>query len=437
MTLECINSIITDNLAIQIDLTNIKSWDLNANLIVNSLNKWTKAVSNDMELIDFGLTAFDNGRLDSMNSGITFTENDTKLVLNRIGYNDISGGTYYSGYTITPQIGAPVGTYFSLDGGYLQGFFKLENYNYELFPPRYNEGITIETVIEILPESEGIFFLMGVRAEDKYSPFYSGETTITGTTEVDYGGKYTGYTYQFSGITTSEGNYLVAYDESVVNLSSFQQPEYKDFTILEQTQQLENIGNNIISFEITDEKKLKYKYVDGDGNLIQNESPNTIVRSGWTVVDIVFKPYDLIDGYDTTKYKCYERRKGDLIFYINGRTFWKIKDFDEFYFIGINNDAEKQLGVPYNISWGGGSFGLKHSWHFNNFDRNKIIQDPFKNDLFIEKYFNSSYIGNIQKLRIYDKALLPNEVLNNTIIESKNTLGYNITVSKGGRIIYR
>ena len=437
MSLDCLNSIITDNLAIHIDLTDSKSWNLNTDLIVNSLNKWNEAISDDIDLIDFGLTGFDNGRVDSMNSGITLTQNDNKLTLNRVGYNDISGGTYYSGYTVTSHSGASVGNYFSLNGGYLQGFFKLEDYDFELFPPRYNSGITIETVIEILPESEGTFFLMGVRAEDKYNSFFSGETTITGTTEVSYGGNSTGQSIQFSGITTSEDNYLVSYDEDEVNLSSFKQPEYKEFTIFDEPIQVDNIGNNIISFDITDLKKLKYRYVNSDGILVQNESSNSISRTGWTIIDIVFKPYSIINEYDPTIYKCYDRRKGDLIFYVNGRVFWKIKDFDEFYFIGINNDKEKQLGVPYNISWGGGSFGLKHSWHFNNFNRNEIIQDETKNDLFIEKYFNSSFIGNIQKLRIYDTALLSNEILNNTIIESKNNTYYNISVSKGGRIIYR
>jgi hypothetical protein len=78
---------------------------------------------------------------------------------------------------------------------------------------------------------------------------------------------------------------------------------------------------------------------------------------------------------------------------------------------------------------------LKHSWHFNDFNRNEIIQDISKNNLFVEKYFNSSYVGNIQKLRIYDNALSNDEIFHNTLIESRSNLGYGILVSKGGRII--
>ena len=332
--------------------------------------------------------------------------------------------------------GTSIGNYFYLNGGYLQGFFKLYDYNYELLPPRYNNGITIETILEILPQSEGIFFYMGTRAEDKYNSYFSGETAITGITNIAYGGNHlTGYTYQYSGITTSENNYLVSFDEKNEKYSGFKQPEYSDVVILDDITQINNIGNNIISFEITDEKRLKYKYVNANGDLIQNESPNQINKLGWTIIDIVYKPYNIISNYNSLNYACYSRRKGDLIFYINGGKFWKISDFDEFYFKEINTDKEKQIGVPFNISWGGGSFGLKHSWHYDNFNKNTIIQDDQKNNLFVEKYFNDSYIGNVQKLRVYNTALLSTEILHNANIEAMNTSGYDISISKGGRII--
>ena len=67
MNLECLNDIITDNLAIHIDLTDIESWvDWNTGLTAFSLTKWSGAVSNNINLIDFGLTEFDNGRTNIM-----------------------------------------------------------------------------------------------------------------------------------------------------------------------------------------------------------------------------------------------------------------------------------------------------------------------------------------------------------------------------------
>jgi len=380
--LDCLNNIITDHLAIHIDITKTNSWNLNTGLTLCSLTKLNNAISDDLILYDFGLTAYDNGRLNKMYSGITLTQNDNKFKLYRIGVNDSSGNTNYSGFTISSVSGSSVGRYFNLSGGCLQGFFKLQGYNYELLSPRYNKGITIETILEILPQSEGIFFYMGSRAEDKYNPFFSGETTILNKNTVLYGGNKTGFTYLFSGVTTSENNYLVSYEKTGVTLSSFRQPEYSDIVISDVVNQFENINNNIIAFEITNDKKLKYKYINENGILIENESTYPIKRIGWTIIDIVYKPYDYIVDFDNTIYNCYPRRKGDLIFYINGRIFWKIKEFDEFYFTGINNDKEKQLGVPYNITWGGGSFGLKNSWHYDN------------KRYFIYSGDNTSYISN-------------------------------------------
>lgn len=66
-----------------------------------------------------------------------------------------------------------------------------------------------------------------------------------------------------------------------------------------------------------------------------------------------------------------------------------------------------------------------------------LVQDERKDGLTIEQNFDSSFIGGIQKLRVYDKALNSEEVLHNALIESKENPEQNIVVSKGGRIIYR
>jgi len=634
MNLDCLETIITNNLAIHIDISNINSWNLNSGLTLISLTKWKNAISDDIILYDFGLTAFDNGRVENMYDSLTLTQNDNKLNLHRVGYNDDVGGIYYSGYTMTSITGTTVGNYFSLNGGYLQDFFKLYDYNYEIFPSRYNNGITIETIVELLPQSEGIFLCLGIRSEDKYNKYFSGETTLINSERIDYNGKSSGNLNYYDGVFTSENNYLISDMDKEVKKNAFREPEKSDVLISDSIQQLNNLTNNIISFEITSDKRIKYKYINEYGNLIQNESPNTINRIGWTMIDIVFKPDEIINNYDASKYLCYSRRTGDLLFYLNGRIFWKIPNFNEFYFKHIINDKEKQLGIPFNISWGGGSFGLENSWHYdinklelyssgdtNYITQNFIVEgnpDPLncqpdyigeplsglslvndnitftttdecdptityplttmridysgvttgitantffikyntpiqvlsnreyditlnlfdsgfftysedskisiilygttniniineiaytypkyvdvhtvsglntwqnlntkftiedntgiqtifigiliesttipnlniplyiddfsligsdalskdveKENLFIEKYFNSSFIGNIQKLRMYDIALLPNEILHNAIIESKNNINYGISVAKGGRIIPR
>lgn len=361
MNLECLNDIISDGLAIHIDLTDIKSWDLNTGYTSISLTKWIGAYSDNLNLIDFGLTGFDNGRTNIMWSGVTFTPNDTLFTMYRVGYNEVNnplsgntGGltatTRYDNYEMSGIIDNHVGNYFELDGGYLQGFFNLDGYDYNLLPYRYINGITIETLMLLYPDSQGIFYMMGARAEDKYNPFYSGEF-ISGVTTI-------------TGVTTSKDDYLEAFVENEVLKTGFRDFNEKYKIEYSETDPINNIKNNIIAFEITQDKRLGYKYIDGNGNVITNISDRVISTSGFTIIAISYKPYEIID--DISLIDCFERRTGDLVFYVNGRSIWKISDFPEYFFRSFENEPEKQLGVPYSISWGGGSFGLKHSYHYDN-----------------------------------------------------------------------
>lgn len=358
MSLNCLNDIITDNLAIHIDLSDNESWDLNTGLTSYSLTKWSGAVSSNLDINDFGLTAFDNGRTDEMWSGIEYTPKDTLFSMYRVGYNLISNPTTgeTSGATITTEYlpmsavtTGVTGNHFDLIGGYLQGFFKLDGYDYELFPSRSNFGITVETLVYLYPDTQGIFYLMGTRSEDKYNEHFSGET-------VDVGGMR-------SGVVTSEWNTLDSINEESVRKLAFR--DFADSTETKYTQILQsgNTKNNIISFEVTNDKKIKYQYFNNNNELVTDTSLRAINPStGWSLISISFTPDNII--YDGSL-KCTKQRKGTLNVSVNGRSLWMVKSFPEIMFSSINNSRDKQVGVPYNISWGGGSFGLKHSWHYD------------------------------------------------------------------------
>lgn len=377
MNLECLNDIITDNLAIHIDLTSLKSWDLNTGFTSISLTKWSGAVSDNINLLDFGLTAFDNGRTDKMWDSVTFLPQDNLFTMYRVGYNDVinpttgntSGltvTTRYDLYPISAITSGTSGNYFELDGGYLQGFFKLDGYNYTMLPARYNYGITIETLVYLHPDSKGVFYTMGARAEDKYNPYFSGET-ITGTTTV--------------GVVTSENNYL----DSIIELKDVKKgfilPEDMTTIVYSSVTQTKNITNNIIAFELTQDKHLAYKYIDENGLIATNSSTAIVTATGFTLISIVFTPDSIIDP---SILECAKRRTGKLIFYVNGRAVWIIKEFPEFYFKAIQNQKEKQIGVPYSISWGGGSFGLEHSWHY---DYQTYAMYGGQNDAYVKSNF--------------------------------------------------
>ena len=387
MNLECLNDIIRKDLAIHIDISDDKSWDLNTGLTSVSLTKWKNAISDNLNLRDFGLTGFDNGRTNVMWSGITLTPDDVNFKLFRVGYNDVvnptptqfsgvSATTIYDDYAISAVTTGDSGNYFILNGGYLQGFFNLEGFNHKTLATRFGTGITIETLVNLYPNSHGIFYMMGVRAEDKYNPYFDGEFGRSEPqpprriTPTEIRGIPHRMTFErppisdtFFGINTSLNNYLDSYQEIEQYKPAIRIVEDAKETILEQPEQIDNLKNNVIAFEITQDRRLAYKYIDENGLVKFNSSLNQITNTGFTLIAITYTPnVDYTSEYDL---KCGERRNGDLRFFVNGRQFWKVKDFPEFFFRGIVNNKEKQIGVPYSISWGGGSFGLKHSWHYD------------------------------------------------------------------------
>jgi hypothetical protein len=364
MDLNCSDGIINKNLAVNIDVSDEKSWDLNSGYTVNSLIKWLGAYSSDVTLYDFGLTAFDIGQTNEMESAFELTAKNNRLSLRRVGYNvvtnpetgDVGGyvaSTVFDEHPINVEIDENDNYYFSLSGGSLCGFFKLDDHNYSILPSRYPKGITIENLLYLNPDSSGFFFTMGLRAEDKYSPNFEGETRLIND--------------EFEGVFTSEGEYLHAMVAVETNRPSFRDYADMKMTVLEETKNEDNTSGNLISFGITDDKRLMYQYINEDNNVVIGTSDTEISTTGLTLVTIVYKP-ELEYPNDPELLECLERRVGDLKFYVNGRLVWLEKNFPEFYFRSVNNHRSKQIALPYTIVWGGGTFGLKHSWHYNEME---------------------------------------------------------------------
>jgi hypothetical protein len=121
-------------------------------------------------------------------------------------------------------------------------------------------------------------------------------------------------------------------------------------------------------------------------------------------------------------------RKGRLKIYVNGRRFFTIENFEEIIPRGLNTDKEKQVGVPFNISWGGGTQGLRENLTFSSTTGTTYIQDPESlptNDLvgtdysglttniLLEQNFGGTFDGGISQFRMYVSPLSAPEVKHN------------------------
>lgn len=102
--------------------------------------------------------------------------------------------------------------------------------------------------------------------------------------------------------------------------------------------------------------------------------------------------------YDRCKLQEREARNGKLYFYINARLKLVVNNVEEIIPKRLKEHHQKQEGVPYNISLGGGTQGLLESMTFDG-------QDPDDLGLLLEKYFAGTFIGGVSRFRIYQEPL--------------------------------
>lgn len=126
-----------------------------------------------------------------------------------------------------------------------------------------------------------------------------------------------------------------------------------------------------------------------------------------------------------------KHRMGRLKFYVNGKLFYTIEDFEEIIPRGLNTRKERQIGVPYNISIGGGTQGLRESLIFSGCPESmptNYIQDPelmpnnilsgttlsgLTTNILIEQNFAGTLEGAISQFRMYVEPLSAAQIQHN------------------------
>jgi hypothetical protein len=122
---------------------------------------------------------------------------------------------------------------------------------------------------------------------------------------------------------------------------------------------------------------------------------------------------------------------GRLKIYINGRIFYVIENFEEVIPRGLDTDKEKQVAVPFNMSWGGGTQGLHENLTLSACTattEGMYIQDPecfpenilsattlnkLKTHILLEENFAGTFDGAISQFRFYTEPLSAPEVKHN------------------------
>ena len=313
------------------------------------------------------------------------------------------------------------------------------DWDYQILPTRYEKGWTAEfwlrkntticsgvtatTLNDLYPDNKGLFYYMGTRSENKFWDVFSGETGHTTTS---------GYPLS----PPKEVN-----EELLNNPFLVYQPQgqscYSGITCVNKDERDKNLDivDNALGFRIKDDGSIGYRSLSVSGECItvtsktntdccedcdsdcckciktgstttekyitgvtineEYSEPNIIPDNEWFMLSIRFCAYE---GYELEEMKNIPRRKGRLDFFVNGYLKYSIDEFDEFIFKDLIEYREKQEGVPFNYSLGGGTQGLIESNTIGG-------PDELDNNLIIQNNFAGTFIGDVSRFRLYECCL--------------------------------
>lgn len=180
---------------------------------------------------------------------------------------------------------------------------------------------------------------------------------------------------------------------------------------------LADLYRNALAFQIKDDGRVGYKFMVKDcesetGYSIKEEwsYPGLVDKNDWSMISVRVIP---VTKY-SDEYFNYDDRLDymRLAFYVNGQLVLWSKILPTLLLRSLNDDYEKQEGVPYNISLGGGSQGLA--------DVIYNIDDIPEDHLFIEKEFGGSFIGLMKLFRFHACDLNYQKIKHNYLYEVNN-----------------
>lgn len=267
--------------------------------------------------------------------------------------NQVSGSTYC--YNLS-------GTTFN--GGFYQGYYKAEGYDYQVLPNRYIDGVSFEFLIkkqdldntcddkfrlnDVYPDNSGLFFYYGLKQENPYcSRIVSGESCENIPFKQDYS-DITIYPWQ------TENPFLYYTDSNICDEFINYKYEYADCC--------EDIAQNAFGVRVTEDGKFNIRFLDYSGDCISGYTENNLILKdyissqshiGENETHHVVLKFDNI-SYDDECDLYKDRGLMELSIWVDGQMVMCEK-VPELYAYGSEMHKSLQVGIPYNISIGGGT----------------------------------------------------------------------------------
>ncbi len=177
-----------------------------------------------------------------------------------------------------------------------------------------------------------------------------------------------------------------------------------------------DLYRNAFGLQIKDDGSIGYKYLVQDCDSeeqdykIESEfsSEGVIPENEWVTVHIKIEPLGKI--YKITDTITSSEQKIRIYFYVNGKLVFISKELPTFNFRELNDMADKQEGVPFNISVGGGTQGLADTVSYGMCEKPKYV-------LPLEKEFAGTFFGYLKSFKFYDCPLTFTEITKNYLFE--------------------
>lgn len=462
--------------------------NLNEKVVISAVS-WDNAKSSDSVLHNIGYTGVDNGFITYERDRIgndEFLELYTNSKFDLSTFNDkffvteVNGNTQQYVYPIYRNEDCV-----SLKGGFYQGFFKIDDTNYQTLPNKINNewefNITLkscdyETSDKILnkthTDNEGIFFFIGTRSENKFWELYKTDSNMeeykddvinveNDVIEHEYiedepiDNEYcsdNGLMFENSYVQEqldlekiklidSKGNnigekgfYEFETDNKFIlfnrTKNGFTYKNWKDdyklvltgktdspsinyFPYLNRTKNgynkdnidklideysysydvFKDIENNALALKINNDGSISYRYLSSKCELLEESTlPNIIKKNEW--FDIKLR---IIKKHNSNS--CFESKNlgvMQLLIYVNGYLKLVSQELPELNLRKLNDTPERQEGIPYSLSIGGGTQGLSERIMIDYYDISDYI-------LPLEKYFAGTFIGDVKEFSFKQK----------------------------------
>jgi hypothetical protein len=210
-----------------------------------------------------------------------------------------------------------------------------------------------------------------------------------------------------------KGNLFILMNRTCTGYTVKDIDKLRDEANNEYTDLYNDIYNNAFALRITDDGELGYRYL-----VLDCESEN---EHKYTVMEGYSFPGVISDCEWHTVHLKIKNFFGKikLYFYVDGKLVYVTRELPNFNFHKLNDLYEKQEGVPFNISLGGGTQGLAETI-MPNYMLNPTRVYP------LEENFAGTFIGYMRSFKFYNCGMEYMNILNNYKFIKNNRNYFNI-----------